>query len=66
MSQSMNPGTQGAPKAAPNVYTVLMLVAIVAMAASTVVVLMDLLSPTGYGLQFGDLFTDLPTKLVGK
>jgi len=61
----MNPGTPGAPKPAPNVYTVLMLVAIVAMTASLVVVLMDLLSPTGYALQFGDLFAELP-KAIGK
>jgi hypothetical protein len=43
----------------PDVYTVLMLVAIVALAAAIGVVLYNLLSPLrgGYGLGFGQIFT---------
>lgn len=57
MNQLTNPAQSSRPN--PNVYTALLLVAIVAIAASLVVVLSQLLSPTGYGLQFGDLFGGL-------
>ncbi|HUT57916.1 MAG TPA: hypothetical protein VNA25_08710 [Phycisphaerae bacterium] len=48
-------------KPQPTVYTVLLLVAIVALVVTLAVVLYTLMSPTpqGYGLEFGDLFGPL-------
>lgn len=48
-------------KRQPNIYTVLLLAAIVALAVTLGVVLYTLMSPTpqGYGLEFGDLFSPL-------
>jgi hypothetical protein len=42
----------------PNVYTVLLILAIVALGAALAMVLVGLLAepPQGYGLSFGDLF----------
>lgn len=51
-----------APKPAPNIYTALLLIAVVAMIVSMVVVLSQLMAPVdagGYGLGFGDLFSEL-------
>lgn len=60
MTQAPTHGSgSAAPKPAPNIYTALLLVAIVAMAASLIVVLIGLMSAGGYNLQFGDLFGEL-------
>jgi hypothetical protein len=45
-------------KSQPNIYTALLLVAVVALLVTLVVVLWTLMAapPKGYGLQIGDLF----------
>ena len=57
MSRLPNPVVQVKPQA--NVYTVLMLVAIVVLGAALGMLLQQLLSSTGYGLSAGDLFGPL-------
>lgn len=55
MTQLANAGAIPA-KPGPNVYTALLVAAIVAMAIALVVAIMHLTSTEGYGLSFGDLF----------
>jgi len=45
-------------KPQPNVYTVLLIVAIVVLALATGVVLYDMM--TSYGMSFGDIFSSQP------
>ena len=56
-----------ADRVEPNIYTLLLIIAILALAITVGVVLWNLLAPTpdGYGMSFGDLFTpfELPDGL---
>ena len=49
------------PQPMPNIYTALLAVAIVALLATVVVVLHNLMAspPNGYGLSFGEIFSKL-------
>ena len=48
-----------APKPAPTIYTALLAVAIVALLATVIIVLHNLMAepPNGYGLTFGQIFS---------
>lgn len=51
-----------------NIYTVLVLVALIALIAAAAIVVMNLTNPVvdgGYGLEFGDLFKPLTDPLAG-
>jgi hypothetical protein len=58
MTQTPSRGPVIEVKPQPNVYTVLLIVAIMALAVAIGVVLRRLMAevPTGYGLQFGQIF----------
>ncbi len=45
------------PKPQPNIYTVLLIVALLCMTLTVAVGLRHLMSANGYGLSFGDLFS---------
>ena len=44
-------------KSQPNVYTVLLIVAVVALGVTIAMVLYNLLAAGGYGMSFGQVFT---------
>ena len=52
-------------RAMPDIYTVLLMVGILFLLIGTVVVAWDLLSPSGYAMGIGQLFTgaEIPPKL---
>lgn len=58
MSQLPSSGPVVEVKPQPNVYTMLLFIAIAALAAAVCVAVWKLMSapPVGYGMQFGDLF----------
>ncbi len=67
MTQAPSQGAVVQIKPQPNVYTILLIVAIIAMGVTIGVVLHNLMAdpPVGYGLTFGELFQslkDLPGK----
>lgn len=53
MTQTQGPVVQVKPQ--PNIYTVLLMVAVVVLVFATVVVCYDLM--TTYGMSFGDIFS---------
>lgn len=59
--QAPQPSGGSAP-ARPNIYTALLLIAIIALLTAVIVVGMRLMSasPDGYGMSFGELFEKLP------
>ncbi len=58
MTQSMNkPVVQVQPQ--PSIYTVLIIVAILALAVTIGMVLYDLMSASGYGMGFGEVLNPL-------
>ncbi len=67
MAQQLHaPGQRpAADRVEPNIYTLLLIIAILALALTVGVVLWNLLAtpPDGYGMSFGDLFT--PFELPG-
>ena len=65
MTQLPSQGQVVHVKAQPDVYTVLLIVANLALLITIVVVLRHLMSETGYNLSIGDLFAPLE-KLAGK
>ena len=60
MTQTHNQGPVVPVNPQPNVYTVLLIIAIVAMAAAAIFGVHDLTS--NYGISFGDLFQYTPIK----
>ena len=63
MSQTQSGSPVIAAKPVPNIYTALLVIAIVVVLIAIIVGLYTLLaaSPSGYGLSFGDLFSkELP------
>ena len=66
MTQLPSQGQVVRVKPIPNIYTLLIIVAILVLAITIGIVLYNLLSasPSGYGLSFSDLFnpSDIPTR----
>ncbi len=68
MSQAQGNGPVVEVKPQPNIYTVLVLVALIALLAGGFICFQSLTSPVaqgGYGLEFGDLFKPLAEPLSG-
>jgi energy-coupling factor transporter transmembrane protein EcfT len=66
MTQTQQNVVEVKPQA--NIYTVLVIVALIALIAAAVIVAMNLTTPVaegGYGLEFGDLFKPLTDPLTG-
>jgi hypothetical protein len=67
MTQTQQPNVvEVKPQA--NIYTVLVLVALIALIAAAAIVVMNLTTPVadgGYGLEFGDLFKPLTDPTTG-
>jgi len=61
LPQQQTPGVEAKPQA--NIYTLLLVVAILALGATIGVVVWNL--TTAYGLDFSDIFRSLPKSLTG-
>ncbi len=63
MSQTTSQGPVVRVKPQPNIYTALLLVAIVVLIATLAITLYNLMAapPAGYGLTFGEIFGKTPT-----
>lgn len=68
MTQIPSQGPVVQVKPQPNIYSLMLIVAIIVLAATIGVVLMNLLAPppTGYGLEIGQLFSPLEISAPGK
>lgn len=56
---AQRPGQQAVSQAQPNIYTLLLLIAIVMLAVTIVLSLMHLMSESGYAMSFGEMFEPL-------
>ncbi|MGC9454964.1 MAG: hypothetical protein ACP5HU_08865 [Phycisphaerae bacterium] len=56
---AQRPGQQAVSTPQPNIYTLLLLIAIVVLAVTIVLSLMHLTSDSGYAMSFGELFEPL-------
>ncbi len=74
MTQVPSQGPVVQVKPQPDIYTLMLIVTIIALAVTVAIVLMNLLSPFerpdgspgGYGLEFGQLFDSLKNLIPGK
>lgn len=59
---AQKPAQQAGARPQPNVYTLLLLIAIIALAATIGLAMFKLMSDSGYALSFGELFQGLQSQ----